>query len=503
VVEAERKPRQFWRGFFIGGITLKITIIGGGIVGALLAYELSRYAVDLVVIEKKHDFGLGVTKANSAIVHGGYDDPPGSLRAELCYKGNQLYEKLAESLGIPLKRIGSFVVARDTSEEMEKLSELLKRGEKNGVDGIEIVEKPFLEKHEPHLSKEYKYALHCTHTGITEPWTVALAALEAAEKAGAELLRGDGVIGGEVSKGNVRSLELESGRIIETDLVINAAGLYYHEVANSFGVSTPQVYLRKGQYVLLDHKASTMVNSVIFPLPSEKGKGKLVVPTVDGGVLLGPTSENMPDFTPEDVSTTLEGIKEVIEAGNELIPNIARPNWIVKSFAGLRPETQEKDFFIENSNTLKNFVTVGAIRSPGLTAAPAIARYVIEEILEQRMSLDLGRQKADQVRTLKSFRVNESDLKEIAARVKDDEKYGRIICQCNQVSEAEIIEAIRKGARSIDGIKFRTRAGFGRCQGGFCTWKIAKILSRELNIPLSEVRVNEEGTVLFDGKVRV
>ncbi|OAA31187.1 ferredoxin [Kosmotoga arenicorallina S304] len=482
---------------------MKIAIIGGGVIGSLLAYELSHYEVNIVLIEKNHDFGLGVTKANSAIVHGGYDDPPGSLRAELCYKGNQLYEELAEKLKIPLKRTGSFVVARNCKEDLEKLEELLSRGEKNGVKGIEVVGRDFLEKYEPYLSEEFEYALHCPHTGITEPWMVAITAVKEAEKSGAELVRGDAVVGGEVSEGKVKYLQLKSGRKIEADIIINAAGLYYHEVANIFGVPTPQVYLRKGQYILLDHKASEMVKHIIFPLPSEKGKGKLVVPTIDGGVLLGPTSENLPEFTPEDVSTTLEGIKEVIIAGNELVPGIAKPNWIIKSFAGLRPETQKKDFFIENSDRVRNFVTVGAIRSPGLTAAPSIARYVIEEILERRMSINLTKRVSDKKSVPDSFRVKESDLDEIAAKIRNDEKYGRIICQCNQVSEAEIIKAIHEGARSIDGVKFRTRAGFGRCQGGFCTWKIAKILARELKIQLSEVRLNEEGTALFNGKVRV
>ncbi|AKI96918.1 NAD(P)/FAD-dependent oxidoreductase [Kosmotoga pacifica] len=482
---------------------MKIAIIGGGIVGALLAYELSHYEVEVILIEKRSDFGQGVTKANSAIVHGGYDDPPGSLRASLCYHGNQLYDELSEKLGVPLKRTGSLVVARDSLDELKKLNELLEKGEKNGVSGIKIVDRSFMEEREPNLSKEFSYALYCPHTGITEPWMVAILAIEAAEKAGAELIKADGVIGGELHFRKVESLVLESGKKVKVDLVINAAGLYYHQIARKFGVRTPPVYLRKGQYILLDHAASKMVNGVIFPLPSEKGKGKLVVPTIDGGVLLGPTSEEISGFDPEDVSTTVSGLMDVIKAGDELIPGIVRSNWIIKSFAGLRPETRSKDFYIRNSDEVSNFVTVGAIRSPGLTAAPAIAHYVIEEILEQRMGLMLGKRKAVLNYRSQMFRVNESSLEEINKKIEEKADYGRIICHCNQVSEAEIIEAIRRGATSIDGVKFRTRAGFGRCQGGFCSWRIAKILSRELNVPLSEVRMNDAGTELFDGEVRV
>ncbi|ACR78885.1 MULTISPECIES: NAD(P)/FAD-dependent oxidoreductase [Kosmotoga] len=480
---------------------MRFAIIGGGVIGSLIAWKLSKYDVDVVLIEKKSDFGQGVTKANSAILHGGYDDPPGSLRARFCVLGNQMYRTLSHELGFEIKWTGSIVLARDTNEEIEKLKELMKKGEENGVKGLQIIDRNEIEKIQPGIAEDYKYALYCPTAGVTEPWEIAINAADGAALNGATLIRGDGVVGGEIINGSIKTLKLSSGKTIRVDVVINAAGLYYEHVANLFGARTPKVFLRKGQYILLDKIVGTRVEKIIFPLPNEKGKGKLVVPTVDGGVLLGPTSEDLPGFSPEDVSTTLDGIKEVMEAGEQLMPGLAKREWVIKSFAGLRPETKEKDFFIQRSEELRNFITVGAIRSPGLTAAPAIAKYVVEEIIHEEMGLALTGKTVIKYPEKKT-RVKEKDFNELAEEISREPLLGKIICHCNQVSEKEIVEAIRDGATTIDGIKFRTRAGFGRCQGGFCGWKIARILARELNIDISEVLQNEDESWLVREKVR-
>lgn len=480
---------------------MKFAIIGGGVIGSLIAWKLSKYDAEVVLIEKRSDFGQGITKANSAILHGGYDDPPNSLRARFCVLGNQMYRTLSQELAFGVRWTGSLVLAKDTSEEIERLKELLKKGEENNVKGLQIIDRNGIDKIQPGIAEDYKYALYCPTAGVTEPWEIAINAAEGAALNGATLIRGDGVVGGEVANGTIKTLKLSSGKIIAADMVINAAGLYYEQVARLFGVKVPGVFLRKGQYILLDKIAGTLVETVIFPLPDEKGKGKLVVPTVDGGVLLGPTSEDLPGFSPEDVSTTLEGINEVMEAGEQLMPGLARREWVIKSFAGLRPETKEKDFFIQRSEELKNFITVGAIRSPGLTAAPAIAKYVVEGIIQEEIGLTLAEKTCIRYPE-KKIRVKEKEFNELAEEISKEPSLGKIICHCNQVSEKEIVEAIRNGATTIDGIKFRTRAGFGRCQGGFCGWKIARILARELNIDISEVMQNENESWLVKEKVR-
>ncbi|MEA2066174.1 MAG: NAD(P)/FAD-dependent oxidoreductase [Thermotogota bacterium] len=480
---------------------MKVAVIGGGIVGSLLAYELSKYDLELILIEKNNDFGQEVTKANSAIIHGGYDDPPGSLRAELCSDGNRKYDILSKELSLPVKRIGSLVVSDDTSDSEKRLEELYRRGIKNGVEGLSILSSDKLQSIEPNLDEKYSKALYCKSAAITEPWMVAVLAAKGAEKNGARLITGDEVVDS-ISKGrNIKKVVLSSGEEIEVNLVLNAAGVYFNKVARIFGVRTPEIILVKGQYLLLDHLASELVSTIIFPLPSKKGKGKLIVPTIDGGILLGPTSEAIDGFNPEELSTTSKGIKEVADAGEEFIHGIARPKWFIKTFAGLRPETPNKDFYIKLSSEKTNFITVGGMRSPGLTAAPAVADYVIEYLIQEKMGITLV--KNDRVRSISpGLRIKELSFEDASKKIEENSSYGRIICQCNQVSEKEIRDAIRDGARTLDDVKFRTRATFGRCQGGFCTWKIMKIISEELNIPLEEVKKNDKGSELLDGKVR-
>ncbi len=479
---------------------MKVAVIGGGVVGSLLTYELSKYDLELFLIEKNKDFGQGITKANSAIIHGGYDDPPGTLRAELCASGNRRYGVLSKELSIPINRIGSLVVSDDSAKSKKTLDELYKRGVKNEVEALSIIEQNKLESIEPYLDKKFTKALYCGSAAITEPWMIAVSAAEAAEKNGATLIKGDAVVESVSKAKRVKEVVLSSGRKIDVDLVLNAAGIYFSKVAEIFNVQVPEVILVKGQYLLLDHLASELVNSIIFPLPSEKGKGKLVVPTIDGGILLGPTSEKIDGFSPED-TTTAKGINEVIEAGEEFIEGIARPKWFIKTFSGLRPETPDKDFYIKIASEKTNFITVGGMRSPGLTAAPAVSDYVIEYLIQEKMGIKLV--KKENLKTVSPpLRIKELSFEDASKKINEDNSYGRIICQCNQVSEKEIRDAIRSGARTLDDVKFRTRATFGRCQGGFCTWKIMKILSEELNVPLEEVKKNEDKSELLDGKVR-
>ncbi|PNE22750.1 ferredoxin [Mesotoga sp. Brook.08.YT.4.2.5.1] len=479
---------------------MQAVVIGGGVVGSLIARELTRYKIEVVLVEKSEDIGQGVTKANSAILHGGYDDPPDTLRAKLCAAGNSMFTRLSEELKFPVKRTGSLVVARGR-DELPRLEELLENGIRNGVEGLRIVEKSELKSLEPYISDEFNFALLCSSAGITEPWMVAISSSINVSENGGKIITSDEVVGGTMRNGRIEKVLLRSGRKLRADLVINAAGVFFERVASSFGVDVPSVKLRKGEYILLDKKASSLVKRIIFPLPTAEGKGRLVVPTVDGGVLLGPTSVELPGFTPEDVSTTYEGLVSVRNSGEYLIPGIDNPGWYVKSFAGLRPETDQKDFYIRKAEELENFITVGAIRSPGLTAAPAIAEYVVTRIVPETGIRLVERD--DFVSSIKEReRIKELSFERASQLIDKDPAYGRIVCQCNEVSETEVIQAIRDGARTVDGIKFRTRAGFGRCQGGFCSSSIARILARELKKDLSEIRQNNERSWIVSEKVR-
>jgi len=482
---------------------MRILIIGGGIVGSLITKGLSKYEnVQITLVDSNFDLGAGVTKANSAILHGGYDDEPGTLRAKLCAKGNKMYDDLIEELGIPVQRTGSLVVSKGTEEDKHNILELYKRGIANGVSGMKIVERDELKMMEPYLSKEYTYGLYCSSAGITEPWIVAINSGKFAQLNGAELILGDSVVKGIVKEKKAIAAELKSGKKVEADIIINCAGLFYEEVAKYFGAEVEKVFLRRGEYILLDKAAKEFVNGVIFPLPTKMGKGKLVLPTIDGGVFLGPTSENLKEFDPEDLATTKHGLDEILSSAEELVPGISKFKWIIKNFAGLRPETEGKDFIIKKDEEISNFITVGGIRSPGLTAAPAIAEYVITEILNGQMGLNLTKKK-DYIKKIPAqIRIKEESFGKVSELINEDELYGRIICQCNQVSEREIVDAIHDGAKTIESVKLRTRAGFGRCQGGFCTWKIAKIISRETGIELEELIMNNENSNLLEGKVR-
>jgi len=484
---------------FVGGGRVKGVVIGAGIVGSLIARELTRYGFDVSIIEKEADIGWGVTKANSGIVHAGYDDEPGTLRAALCAKGNAMYEKLSKELDFKVKRTGSFVVAFN-DEELEILKELIKRGETNGVPDLKILDRDDALSMEPHLNPEIKYALYAPTAGVIFPWDVAIAAVENATANGAKLFLNEKVVDIEVKDGRVKKVITDKGEH-EADLVINAAGLYGDEIARMAGAEHVPIHPRKGEYIILDNKVSKMVKRVIFPTPSKKSKGILVVPTLTGEVLLGPTAQDLPPEMKDNLSTTAEGLNFVKEKVIKLMPNLPF-NKTLKTFAGLRPESPQKDFFIKKSDKVWGFVNVIAIRSPGLTAAPAIAKYVVEKVIEEDMGITL--EKNESFNPIRKGITHFADLppEEWNEIIKKDPKAGKIICFCNKVTEREVIEAIKRGARTLDGIKFRTRAMAGRCQANFCTTRVMRVLARELGVDMSEIMLKSGNSWVVDGKVR-
>lgn len=478
---------------------MKVVVVGAGVVGSLVARELVRHGFDVTIVERMPDPGMGVTRANSAIVHAGYDDPPGTLRAELCAMGNSLFQNVCEELGVEFKRTGSLVVAFN-DEEKKRLDRLVKQGEKNGVPDLKLVERNELLTMEPHLNPKAVAALFAPTAGITEPWMFAISAVENAVKNGAKFLPETEVVGFEIKGGRVRKVITNSDSI-EADIVINAAGLFADEIAELAGVEHPPIHPRKGEYILLDKAVGSIVQRVIFPTPSEKSKGVLVLPTVDGGTLLGPNAVDLPREHKNDLRTTVEGINEVREKALLLVPDLPIHRTI-RTFAGLRPETPQKDFYITAEMKPWGFINLGGMRSPGLTAAPAIARYVVEYLIEEKFGIKLQKNENFDPVNNRINHPTSGSVEEWDRLIYENPSWGRIVCACNEVTEAEIREAIKRGARTLDGVKFRTRAMFGRCQGGFCTFRIMKILSEQLGVPIEEIRKSVDGSWVLDGHVR-
>lgn len=480
---------------------MKIAVIGAGVVGALIARELSRYDVEVLIIEKNVDVGMGVTKANSAIVHAGYDDEPGTVRSKFCVPGNKMYTELSKELQFDLKRIGSLVLAFK-EEEVRVLETLYKRGEENGVEGIEIWDRDKVLSHEPNVNPEVIAALWAPTAGITEPWMVAIAAVENAIENGAKLYLETEVKEIKTVNGKVQKIITNKGEF-DVDVVVNAAGIYADEIAKMAQADYVPLHPRKGEYILLDKQEfSGFVKSILFPTPSVLGKGTLVTPTVDGGILVGPTAVDLPperEFR-EDTSTTFEGFESLISKALKMTPLIDFRTSI-KTFAGLRPESPQKDFLVGRTN-ITGFFNAMAMRSPGLTAAPAIAKFMIEEIQEAIGETFIAKQ---------DFKPTREKIKHYAdlpvtlwdEEIKKDPLAGKMICFCNKVTEREILEAIKRGAKTVDSVKFRTRAMFGSCQGGFCMHRIMKILARELGKDLSEIKLRSEKSVILNGKVRL
>lgn len=479
---------------------MRVAVVGTGAVGALIARELTKYELEVLIFEKEFDVGMGVTKANSAIIHAGYDDEPGTVRARFCAKGNEMYTNLCRELDIELRRTGSLVLAFD-DDELKIVETLYKRGLENGVPGLEIWDRDKVLMHEPNVNPDVRAALWAPTAGITEPWMVSIAAVENAVENGARLFLNTEVVGVVSERQRVRKLVTTKGEF-DVDVVINAAGLFGDYVAKMAGAEYQPIHPRKGEYILLDKEEfSGFVKSVLFPTPSVLGKGTLVAPTIDGGILVGPTAVDLPNERKFrfDTSTTFEGFESLMSKAFKMTPSIDfRP--AIKTFAGLRPETPIKDFLIGRTKVIGFFNAIGT-RSPGLTAAPAIAEFIVEEIQEATGVTFVRKEFFNPVRKRIPHYANLS-VHEWDRVIAEDPLAGHMICFCNKVTEREIVEAIRRGARNVDGVKFRTRAMFGSCQGGFCQHRIMKIIARELGVDVSEVVLRSEGTRVLFGRLR-
>ncbi|WFD09996.1 NAD(P)/FAD-dependent oxidoreductase [Tepidibacter hydrothermalis] len=472
-----------------------VAVIGAGVVGASIARELSKYNLSTVVLEKGVEVCQATTKANSAIIHGGYDAVDGTLKAKLNVKGNEMYEDLCNELDVHFKRIGSLVVAF-SEEEMETVKDLYDRGINNKVKGLEILNKEQIKEIEPNISDEVIGALRCKSAGIVCPFNLTVALMENAIVNGVKLNTESEVTN--ISKDEYFNIETKKGNI-QAKYVINAAGLYADKINEMIGGDEYYIISRKGEYRVLDKSEGSIVNHVLFQCPTKKGKGVLVTPTVHGNVLLGPTAEEVKD--PEDVSITKSGLSFLTKNAKKSIPSIDLSKTIT-SFSGVRATPNTKDFMIFASSKAKGFINVGGIESPGLSAAPAIAEYVIDILKEEGLNFEAKADFNPYRKKDKPFsNMNNEERKEA---IKKDIRHSKIICRCETTTEAEIIDAIHRpaGARTVDGVKRRVRPGMGRCQGGFCGPRVVEILARELNLDMEDVLKDYENSKMILGKVK-
>ncbi|MGO1372129.1 MAG: NAD(P)/FAD-dependent oxidoreductase [Senegalia sp. (in: firmicutes)] len=472
-----------------------VTIVGAGIVGTFIARELSKYNLNILLVEKENDVSKGATRANSAIVHGGYDAKPGTLMAKLNARGNALFDKVSKELEIPFERIGSFVLATN-KEEMDTIDELYDRGMENGIPSMEILTGDEIREMEKNISKNVIGGLHAKTAGIVGPWELAIALTENSMENGVELKLNTEVKDIEKNEDNYKIKT--NNEDIDTKYIINCAGIYADKINNMVSKNAFTITPRRGEYYVLDKDCGVeFINKVIFQSPTKLGKGVLLVPTVHGNLLVGPNAENIDDK--EGTQTTYDGLRFIKQISNKSSENIPfREN--IRTFAGLRAQASTNDFIIEESRDAKGFINVAGIKSPGLSASPAIAEYVIDIFKNIKKDLEL-KEKFNPIRKSPIVFMNLED-DEKNKLIKKDEKYGRIICRCEMITEAEIVEAINRApqARTVDAIKRKVRPGAGRCQGGFCGPRIVEILARELNISPEEVLKDNNNSNILVGK---
>lgn len=474
-----------------------VVVIGGGIVGTAILRELSKYDLKCVLVEKEPDVALGTTKANSAILHAGFDAPTGSLKAITNVRGNKLYHELEHELDLDIKWTGSLVAAT-TDEEMQTLQELMARGRKNGVEGLQILSHDEVVEQEPNLTN-VKGALWAPSAGVCWPFGAAIAFAECAVQNGAEVMRDCKVLGFVKEDGKITGVETSKG-VIAAKYVVNAAGIYADEIAKLAGDDTFTITPRKGEYILFDKTAcNSLVYGVVFPCPTKKSKGILVCTTTHGNTFIGPNANEQE--SKEDLAVTTNGMNEIMASARKLIPNLPMGAAITE-FAGLRAVSSTGDFILGPSDKVENLYNAAGMQSPGLTAAPAVGELIAKEIARVSGAAAKADFKAALPKKKSFVRMTPSEQ---AAKIAEDKLYGRVICRCETVTEGEIVEAIKSpvGARTVDGVKRRTRAGMGRCQGGFCGPRVTQILARELGISIPEVLKERADSNMFYEKYPV
>ncbi len=476
-----------------------IVIIGGGIIGCMIARALGHYQLQTIIIEKEADVGMGASFANTAIIHAGYDPSPGSLKAEMNILGNAMWDQAAQELSIPFERCGDFVVAIGP-KELPRLDRLVQQGRRNSVPGIRIISGQEMQKREPQLNPAASGALWAPSGGLCEPFSATLAAAENAIQNGARLMletafidfiwHGKRIIGIQTNRGPVYCR-----------WVVNAAGLFADEIMHKAGVRPEfKISPRRGEYLVFD-EAELPIKNILFPVPTEISKGILVTASLHGNPLVGPTAQTGTDK--EDRSTTAPGLEEVIRGAQKMIPSINLRH-VIAMFAGLRATgnapclnpgvSNGADFIIEIPSEVDGLVNLGGIESPGLTSAPAIAQRVVELLKDAGEPL-LEKKDWNPLRPARP-RFNRLSRAQRSQLIASDPRYGRVVCRCEGITEGEIVAEIHGlvPARTYDALKRRTWAGMGRCQGSFDMPRVVAILARELGISPLEVAKKGPGS---------
>jgi len=474
-------------------------IIGAGIIGTMIAREISRYQTKTIVIERENDVANVQTLANSAIIHSGHNPTPGSLKARLNIEGNRMYDDLEKELDIPLLRTGAFVIAHNQEEE-KQLEELCAISRANGMLDYEILDYQTARLSEPNLAKSVTKVMSLPTTKVTYPWEVAFACMENAVKNGVEFRKNTEVTSIRYNDG-VYDLAFANGETLKTKNVINAAGVDSDDIAALIEEVSPfTIHGRKGEYFVLDKRVAGFVNHVLYPLPTVSGKGVLLTPQYHGNILIGPNSEYVEDKHHTNISYA--GLQYVKKNADALADNIPY-NKIIRSFAGIRATADKEDFYIAESKIYPGLFHLGGIDSPGLSAAPAIAKYLLKEVIKIDRLYELNqdfyphRHKSPEFHTL-----SESEKERL---LRQYPTYGNIICKCELITEKEIVDAINSplGSNTIKGIKKRTRAGAGLCQGGYCEEKIMKLIAREKQVSPLEIAYDSPESKLFSSETKV
>lgn len=471
-----------------------VIVIGGGVTGALTLRELSKYSLKLLLLEAGNDLASGATRANSAIIHAGYDPLPGTKKAYFNVRGAEMYPELCEKLDIPYEPIPSLVAAYG-GEQAGTVEKLYARGVENGVPELRIISRAELRRVEPNISENAECALFAGSSAIVEPWTVAIAGAENACDNGAEVLLGHSVTAIEkTGDGFTVTAEHKSEKkTFRASCVVNAAGVCADDIHNMVAAPSYKITGKRGQYYVLDKQAAGLVRNILFPCPTEKGKGMLILPEIHGRVLLGPDSEAAEDKT--NVRTTRDGLSRVRETVEKYLSVRIPFDLTIRTFSGVRPSSDRGDFIVEECPDVRGFFEAAGIESPGLASSPAIAEYMAGLVATH---LGVSRKRTD-------FRAaRRQRFKTPAAAAAGVPGSSNIICRCERVSEAEIIDSIRRncGARTVKGVKLRTGAGAGGCQGGYCQPEVVAVLARELGIDKSEVLYDGEGSNILAEKTR-
>jgi len=465
-----------------------IVVIGGGVIGTAIARELAHFKLDIILLEKEADLACGTSKANSGIIHAGYNASSDTIKGRMNVKANSQFDKICADLNVPFNRIGSVVVGF-SENDLKKLKEIKANGEKQKIEGLEILGKNELRQKEENINPEAKYGLFAPTAGIISPYELAIAYGDNAVLNGAEVMLNTKVTDLIVENNSLKAVKTNKG-VIETELVINAAGVFADKIAK-MGRDEMKIKPRKGEYHLFDKEYGSLVDHVLFPIPTDRSKGILVTPTVHGNLLVGPNSQEIDNKN--DLSTTREGMEEIMAGAKKLIPDLPQDG-VITSFSGLRAVDESGDFIIGFSDSTEGLIHTAGIQSPGLSSTPAIADKVVELVKEYaKGNKDFELEYKKEFREKNPEYPHYNDYKDKKDKweyyIKKDNDYAKVICRCETVTKGEIVDAIQRPvpAQTVDAIKRRTRAGSGRCQGGFCGPRVVEILAEELDISALEV----------------